>query len=398
MHTAVILVGGKGSRLLELTENFPKPMLSIGDEPFLIMLMKNINRFGIEKFILLSGHAHEVLEEHFKNNYYNFDVKLVPEKEPLGTGGAIKNALKFLPKEFFCFNGDSILLGNWLKIKDLINDSVDVSIALTETNDSSRYGGVTLSQNNFVRSFNEKSSGSKYINAGIYFLRKKIFEKIDKYSFSLESDIFPNLVNEKKIKAKKIDGYFIDIGLKDDLNRARLKKWNRDASHAVIFDRDGTLIDDKGYTYKVSDLKIKDYVSELILDLNNKNILVFVATNQSGVARGYFTENDINIFHRAINNELYKNSSHIDKFYYSPYHPDGCIKKYKIISSCRKPGTGMLEKISKDWKLTKDNMLMVGDKKIDIDCAKNFGIKSFQYSDKINVIKLKNFIYESFKI
>ena len=189
MHTAVILVGGKGSRLLELTKIFLNHAF-YWSRPFLIMLMKNINRFGIEKFILLSGHAHEVLEEHFKNNYYNFDVKLIPEKEPLGTGGAIKNALKFLPEEFFCFNGDSILLGNWLKIKDLVNDNVDVSIALTEINDSSRYGGVTLGQNNIVRSFNENLQAANLLMLVYIFLEKEFLRKLTNIIFLLKAIFF----------------------------------------------------------------------------------------------------------------------------------------------------------------------------------------------------------------
>ena len=121
MHTAVILVGGIGSRLGSLTTNFPKPMLHVKDEPFLILLMKNVRRFGIKNFILLSGHANEILISHFEKNHYDFKVKIIVEKELLGTGGAIKNAVDILPNEFFCFNGDSILLGNWLKIKDLLH-------------------------------------------------------------------------------------------------------------------------------------------------------------------------------------------------------------------------------------------------------------------------------------
>ena len=101
MHTAVILVGGIGSRLGSLTTNFPKPMLHVKDEPFLILLMKNIRRFGIKNFILLSGHANEILISHFEKNHYDFNVKIIVEKELLGTGGAIKNAVDILPNEFF---------------------------------------------------------------------------------------------------------------------------------------------------------------------------------------------------------------------------------------------------------------------------------------------------------
>ena len=79
--------------------------------------------------------------------------------------------------------------------------------------------------------------------------------------------------------------------MEDSLKKAIDKDWKKVKKHAVIFDRDGTIIEDKGYTYKVSDLKIKPYVKKLIFDLNNQNILVFVATNQSGIAEDTLVKN-----------------------------------------------------------------------------------------------------------
>ena len=397
MYTAVILVGGTGSRLGSLTTNFPKPMLDVNDEPFLILLMKNIHRFGIKNFILLSGHASKILKSHFEKNHYDFKVKIIVEEELLGTGGAIKNSLSYLPNEFFCFNGDSILLGNWLKIKDLVNGNVLASIALTHVDNPNRFGNVKIDQQNYLTSFTEKKTSSKIINAGIYFFNKKIFENIKDDKFSIEHEIIPNLLKSKSIKGQIIDGFFIDIGLKDSLETAKNKDWNKEKQYAVIFDRDGTIIEDEGYTYKISDLKIKQYVKKIILDLNDKNILVFIATNQSGIARGYFSEDEMHAFHKSLNNKLNESSCHIDGFYYCPFHPDGVIKKYKKESSLRKPDTGMLEEIQQDWSLEKQNMLMIGDSESDIICAKNFGIKSLHYSDKISYQEIKDFIYNSFK-
>ncbi len=119
MEDVVILVGGKGSRLGDITKNTPKPFLEINKEPFLITLMNDIHRFGFQKFILLAGHANDVLIEYFKKNKFNYQVEVIVENEPLGTGGAIINALPKISENFFCFNGDSFLKGNWLKIKKL---------------------------------------------------------------------------------------------------------------------------------------------------------------------------------------------------------------------------------------------------------------------------------------
>ena len=93
MEDVVILVGGKGSRLGNITTNTPKPFLEINKEPFLITLMNDIHRFGFKKFILLAGHANQILIEYFKKINLIIQLKIIVENEPLGTGGAIINAL-----------------------------------------------------------------------------------------------------------------------------------------------------------------------------------------------------------------------------------------------------------------------------------------------------------------
>ena len=108
----------------------------------------------------------------------------------------------------------------------------------------------------------QKKTSSKIINAGIYFFNKKIFENIKDDKFSIEHEIIPNLLKSKSIKGQIIDGFFIDIGLKDSLETAKNKDWNEEKQYAVIFDRDGTIIEDEGYTYKISDLKIKNMLKK----------------------------------------------------------------------------------------------------------------------------------------
>ena len=165
MEDVVILVGGKGSRLGNITKNTPKPFLEINKEPFLITLMNDIHRFGFKKFILLAGHANQILIEYFKKNKFNYTVEVIVENEPLGTGGAIINALPKISENFFCFNGDSFLKGNWLKIKNLLSDNVDAAVALSYVNDPSRYGNVILDSNGFIQNFSEKSGKNNLVNA-----------------------------------------------------------------------------------------------------------------------------------------------------------------------------------------------------------------------------------------
>jgi D,D-heptose 1,7-bisphosphate phosphatase len=396
LEDVVILVGGKGSRLGDITKNTPKPFLEINKEPFLITLMNDIHRFGFQKFILLAGHANDVLIEYFKKNKFNYQVEVIVENEPLGTGGAIINALPKISENFFCFNGDSFLKGNWLKIKNLISNNVDAAVALSFVKDPSRYGNVLLNSQGLVENFSEKSNKNNLINAGVYFFKKKLFKNYENKYISLENEIFPELVLNKKICGQEIYGDFIDIGLPESLMKAR-KSNIFQHKYSVVFDRDGTINIDNGYTYKVSDLKFNPYITKFISYLNERNILAVVATNQSGIAREIFSEDDMHLFHRTMQHRLHKENAHIDSFFYCPFHIDATSNVYKLNSKLRKPNTGMLQLIKEKWNLEKDNMLMIGDKDSDIECATNFNIDSLKYRNTMSLEFLVKHVESKFK-
>lgn len=393
MKQCVILVGGKGTRLGDITANFPKPLLSINSKPFLEYLLSYIERYGFKEVLLLAGHANSEIIK-FANNYKNssLNIEVIIEKTPLGTGGSLINAYEKLDDSFFLLNGDSLLDGNWLSIISDLSEDINVSIALTEVSDSGRYGAVKLNKK-IVASFEEKKKQTKtipgLINAGIYCIRKKILKDIKLKKISFEKDILPVLVSEKKVVGKKITGYFIDIGTQETLKEAKLTQWLKNRK-AVILDRDGTLNEDRGYTYKTEDLIWKPGAKEFIKNLNKRNYYVFVATNQSGIARGKYTEDDMHAFHNVMRDDLKDYGAYIDKFYYCPYHKDGIKLEYKKDSNDRKPKTGMLEKITKEWGLNKDNLVFVGDRDIDMDCAKNFNIKGYKCNQDDNLMNIYN--------
>ena len=386
MSQCVILVGGKGSRLGEITKNYPKPMLEISERPFLMHLIDIVQRFGFKEIILLASHANNVIIDYFKNfDNKKCKIKIIIEEVPLGTGGAIVNAFEYLDDTFYCINGDSIVEGNWISLNPLLKNKYKAIIGLTEVNNPLRYGSIEI-DNDKITDFNEKNvtSNSKLINAGIYLLKKEIFKNYKKNFISLEKDIFPKLLELGELGGKKIEGYFVDIGTPGSLKEAKNRVWGKNKK-AVIFDRDGTLNIDNGYTHKVKDLSWIDGAKELIKHLNDLNYLVFVATNQAGIAKGKYEVNDMHNFHNAMQKNLFDIGAHIDKFYYCPYHIDGIVKNYKLDSRDRKPNTGMLEKIMQDWNLSKEGMLLVGNSLSDVKCAENFNIKGFLYNADINL-------------
>jgi len=144
---------------------------------------------------------------------------------------------------------------------------------------------------------------------------------------------------------------------------------------AFFFDRDGVLIKNYGYLCDISKIKwLKGAISSIKI-LNKKKIKVIIVTNQSGIARGYFSENQLKQFHSFMNKELIKYRSKINYFFYCPYHPKGLIKKYRKNSNLRKPSNGMLKLALKKFKLKKNECFMIGDQKTDFLAAKKTNIK-----------------------
>ena len=140
---------------------------------------------------------------------------------------------------------------------------------------------------------------------------------------------------------------------------------------AAFFDRDGTINIEKNYLYKVEDFEFIKGIPELIKKYNDEGYVVIVVTNQAGIARGYYTEEDMNILHRYINEQLAKIGAHIDAFYFCPHHPDITGE-----CNCRKPKTGMLEKAIQEWNIDVNQSILYGDKPWDIEAGEKCGIRS----------------------
>lgn len=151
------------------------------------------------------------------------------------------------------------------------------------------------------------------------------------------------------------------------------------SNKAVFFDRDGTLNVNTDYLYKKEDFIWMPDAVEAIKYANDHGYLVIVVTNQSGVARGYYTEEDVKLLHEWMNQELKKKGAHIDAFYYCPYHTKGTVPKYTKDSEDRKPKPGMVLKAIKDYDIDPKQSIMIGDKPLDAECAENAGIHGVLY-------------------
>lgn len=152
-----------------------------------------------------------------------------------------------------------------------------------------------------------------------------------------------------------------------------------EAPKAVFFDRDGTLNVDTGYAHKPEELQWIPGARDIVADLTRAGWLVFVVTNQSGVARGYYTEDEVRRFHTYMNEEFAKCGGHVTAFYYCPHLVGAKVKRYDKDCDCRKPKPGMILRTLSEYHIPKDRAFMFGDGARDVEAAENAGIRGFLF-------------------
>lgn len=223
MFEAVILAGGFGTRLKSITGTLPKPMVDIGGEPFLFKLMRDLEAQGCSKIILsLHYGAQIILDQLSAKSVVKCSVDYVVEDTPLDTGGALKLAATKVKNPYFlAINGDT-----WtgLKISKFLENSLsrkaDVTIAGIWVDDVSRYGSIEVHPDTgrLISIHEKRVSGPGVINSGTYLINKDSIFSYPAEKFSLEKEFFR--AAEKKFYVYQYNGYFIDIGIPEDFNRA----------------------------------------------------------------------------------------------------------------------------------------------------------------------------------
>ncbi len=160
---------------------------------------------------------------------------------------------------------------------------------------------------------------------------------------------------------------------------------------AAFLDRDGVINYDYGYIYKYKDFKFRPGVIKGLQYLTKKKIKIFIVTNQSGIARGFFTEKDLILLHNRLKKELLKKKVKLNEIKYSPYHPKGIIKKFSKNHKSRKPNNLMINQLLKKWPVNIKRSFMIGDKLSDQKCAKKSRLY-FEFAKKNFYFQIKNIL------
>jgi len=379
---AIILAGGFGTRLSHVLGYIPKPMAPTNGKPFLCYLLDRLAASGIEHVILATGYMHESIEGYFGERYAGMRISYSQEKEALFTGGAIRQAAeKIAGDSFFVLNGDTFFDIDLLAFGEFhsLGDK-PISIALQYVDDTSRYGAVET-DGDIIRRFHEKdpNGGKGYINGGIYAVNTEWLLQQDlPRKFSFEKEMLVPLSSKGRLRGKVFSRYFIDIGIPSDYYRAQKEFATLfEADKYLFLDRDGVLNEriEGDYVRNAGMWKWMDGAREALGRAAKRYARIFIVSNQQGVGKGLFTDEDLANVHQHMLRDIAESGGRIDKIYI-------CTDLASNNSPNRKPETGMAMQAKHDFpEVDFRQSIMVGDSESDMAFGYRCGMRCVYLSN-----------------
>ena len=281
----VVLAGGVGSRLRPWTNSVPKPLLPMLDMSLLERVVEGVPSHLVDEVVVAGGYKVDMIEKYFQKAEVDFDVRIVPEEKPLGTGGALGNCRDIISGTFECFNGDIV---SSLRIEPLLelhrrNGGIG-SLALWEVEDPTRFGIVGLDDESRITQFKEKPTPeevfSNLINAGSYIFEDDIFDDMPKGKHSLERDVFPDLASRRELNGQEFKGYFIDAGTPS--------AWSDAVNRCIIENRFNTGLVKDGTWYGSEQNPTSKHITQSMIqtDVDVLNSKIHRSTLLSGTSVG----------------------------------------------------------------------------------------------------------------
>lgn len=396
---AVIMAGGKGTRLLSITnDEIPKPMAPVNGKPILQWQVECLKNNGITDIIIVMGHLGEKIEEFFSDGK-KFGVKIsyFKEQQPLGTAGAFYFLKDKLNSDYFLLVfGDVIFDVDISRMERFHREKKSAATLFVHPNSHPFDSDLVLTEkDDRITGFDSKNNKRDYwyhncVNAGFYMLNKEVCNLVEEpVKTDLEKNILMPLSKAGgEVYAYCSPEYIKDVGTPERIEKAAeelasgyVASRNLQRRQKCIFlDRDGTINRSNGLIYQEDQFILEDCASESIKKINESGYLAIIITNQPSVARGLCNIEDIENIHNKMSTLLGKDGVFLDDVVFCPHHPDKGYPEenplYKIPCDCRKPKTGMIDACTAKYNIDLDGSWMVGDTTMDIQTGKNAGLKT----------------------
>lgn len=394
---AVIMAGGKGTRLLEITKDeIPKPMAPIAGKPILQWQVETLCANGITDIVMVVGHLGERIEAFFKDGTeFGVQISYFYETSPLGTAGALPQIVQDLNDDDFLLVFGDVIFDIDIARMNAFHRQKSAKATLFVHPNSHPYDSdlVIEGEDGRITGFDSKNNQRDYwynncVNAGFYILNRSLFFDMSQgQKLDLEKQILAPLVAEEQaIYAYRSPEYIKDVGTvkritvaEQELKQGKVATRNlKNKQRCIFIDRDGTLNIYRGLIHKEDQLELEQGAVEAIRRLNEAGYLAIVITNQPVVARGMCEIADVQQIHKKIETLLGREGVFLDDILFCPHHPDKGYPEenpaYKIPCGCRKPQTGMIDECVQRYNIDLAQSWMIGDTTVDLKTGINAGL------------------------
>ncbi len=392
----VIMAGGKGTRMLSIASDIPKPMIPIEGRPVLEREIECLCEQGFTDILITVGHLGNVIMDYFGNGLkFGVHITYYFEKKPLGNAGALFQVKDQLTDDFLLLNADAMFDIDFNRFVQYHKTHDAVATLFTHPNSHPYDSGVIIADEHMaVRKWLAKEDErpeyfKNRVNAGLHVLNKKILEQtVEGGKIDLDRQLLKPLAGTGQMYCYDSPEYVKDMGTPEryyavckDFANGIVKARNlKKRQKAIFLDRDGTINEYVGFLTDIKEFRLLDGVAEAIRKINASGYLAIVVTNQPIIARGEVSFTELQEIHNKMETLLGAEGAYIDAIYFCPHHPDkgfeGERVEYKISCDCRKPKPGMLLKAAEDFNIDLSRSWMVGDGKNDVEAGKNAGCKT----------------------
>jgi histidinol-phosphate phosphatase family protein len=395
---AVILAGGKGSRLATRSNGLPKPLVPVNGKPMLEHQLELMARHGVEQVTVLCGYGAALIHEFCGDgSRWGLQLQCLDETLPLGTAGAVIAALDQLPDEFLVTYGDTVLNVDLPRFHAAHVASGAACTLFLHPNDHPHDSDLVESdENGRVLAIHgcphpEGVALPNQVNAALYVLKASALRgfAIPEKPLDFAKHVFPQLLQQNvHLHGYRSPEYIKDAGtperlerVENDLRTGVVERSSLAVTRPAVFlDRDGTIIEEVAFLNRPEQVKLLPGVAEAIKMLKAAGYRVAVVTNQPVIARGDCTPLQLLQIHDHLELALSEEGAFLDGIYYCPHHPDkgfeGERPELKIHCECRKPGIGMVRQAVDELNLDLSASWLIGDRTGDVQTGHNCGVRS----------------------